>query len=592
MKDEFLKTALIALVVVLISISYSNTFDSPFLYDGIGMLKNNPEIKNLNKAFGNLSGFNRSITYLTFAFNYYFSGMSPAGYHTFNLIFHILTSLGVGFFIYKTSLLTAKEGENARRRSKWIGFLSTFIFGLHPVHTEAVTYIYQRATVLSAAFYVFSMIAYIKFRSSRSKTKKWLFLGVLVLCAYLGMASKANTFMLPFFLVLYEFFFFKDLNWRKMGKNFLYIIPAGGLMFGFAIYVRGMNFMRTMFSRYDVRPFTLTERILTEFRVVVYYISLIFYPHPSRLKLAYNLDLSTSLISPPETLYSFLVIVFLTALAVVTAEKYRTISFGIFWFFGNLVLESTVFPLKLIFEHRLYLPSIGLILVFCVLFTETLEKLDSVKGKMNVPGKISSKAIGIIAASILILLLSISTYTRNHDWRSRISIWKDAVSKTPESVDALNAVGNAYIEKDKEERGVKYLKKALEIDPQNYRVLNNLGITYGKKGNCREAVKYFKRTVKQRPDEASPYVNLGNCYYRMGDVDKALKHYHKSLKRNPGEREAIYNMIVCYREKGEYRRAYRLAKKLLGLHPDDRKARSILRKIKNEANAPKDQTKP
>ncbi len=119
---------------------------------------------------------------------------------------------------------------------------------------------------------------------------------------------------------------------------------------------------------FSKNEFTIAQRALTQLRVVIYYISLLFYPHPSRLNLDYDFPLSYSLINPITTLPSLVLILGLVALGLYLAKKQRLISFCIFWFLGNLVVESSVIPLAIIFEHRLYMPSmlVGLVAVHCV----------------------------------------------------------------------------------------------------------------------------------------------------------------------------------------------------------------------------------
>ena len=134
----------------------------------------------------------------------------------------------------------------------------------------------------------------------------------------------------------------------------------------------------------------MSERVLTQFRIVLYYVTLLIYPHPSRLNLDYDFSISKTILDPPTTLMSILIVGVLIGYGIWTSKKRPVISFCIFWYFGNLVTESSIFPLEIAFEHRLYLPSVGPFILFSLFVVRGLEKLKSrVAGvKSYAPAKI------------------------------------------------------------------------------------------------------------------------------------------------------------------------------------------------------------
>jgi hypothetical protein len=119
----------------------------------------------------------------------------------------------------------------------------------------------------------------------------------------------------------------------------------------------------------------MSERVLTQFRVVLYYVTLLIYPHPSRLNLDYDFPISKTILDPPTTLISVLIVAGLIGYSIWTAKKRPMISFWILWYFGNLVIESSIFPLELVYEHRLYLPVAGPFVLFSLLVLRGLERL-------------------------------------------------------------------------------------------------------------------------------------------------------------------------------------------------------------------------
>jgi hypothetical protein len=123
----------------------------------------------------------------------------------------------------------------------------------------------------------------------------------------------------------------------------------------------------------------MAERLLTQSRIVLYYLSLLIYPHPSRLNLDYDFPLSKTLLDPPTTLISILLIVGLIGFSIWTAKKRPVLSFCILWYFGNLLIESSIFPLEMVYEHRLYLPSVGPFILFGLLTVRVVERLKARK---------------------------------------------------------------------------------------------------------------------------------------------------------------------------------------------------------------------
>jgi hypothetical protein len=223
-------------------------------------------------------------------------------------------------------------------------------------------------------FYLLSMVLYIKGRLSSGRASFFYF-GGMVLSYLLGVFSKETVAILPLFIVLYEFYFFQNLDLSPKGRKVVLVLLGTLLIlgaFGFAIW--GQRYINVTVEGYQFRTFTMWERVLTQFRVVLYYLTLLGYPHPSRLNLDYDFPISKTLLDPPTTLLSILIIAGLLGYSLWTAKKRPVLSFCILWYFGNLVIESSIFPLEMVFEHRLYLPAIGPFILFSLLVVRGIEK--------------------------------------------------------------------------------------------------------------------------------------------------------------------------------------------------------------------------
>jgi hypothetical protein len=370
---------LIAAVTLLV---YSNTFHAPFHFDDQPHILLNPNVQVKSWSWETLirlvsNTYKESIrvfAFLTLALNYSLGGFNVFGYHVVNLLIHIASGMLLyGFLMMTFQLPSLREryGPVAYR----VALFASLIFVCHPVQTQSVTYIVQRMASLGGMFYLLTMVLYIKGRLA-SGWNRYICFGAMVLSYLLGVFSKENVAIVPLFIALYELYFFRQFELGPGGRRFLLV--AGSLLFclgvlGFLVW--GRRYIELSIAGYGIRPFTLGERLLTQSRVVLYYLTLIAFPLPSRLNLDYDFPLSRSLIDPPTTLLSILIIAGLLIYSVWFARKRPVLSYFVLWYFGNLVIESSVFPLELVYEHRLYLPAVGPFVLFSLLVVGLIERL-------------------------------------------------------------------------------------------------------------------------------------------------------------------------------------------------------------------------
>jgi hypothetical protein len=198
----------------------------------------------------------------------------------------------------------------------------------------------------------------------------------MVLSYLLGVFSKENVAILPLFVALYELYFYQDLDLGPRGKKVVFLL--GGVLLGlvaFGFVVWGKRYIDLTIEGYQYYAFTLSERVLTQFRVVLYYLTLLIYPHPSRLNLDYDFLISKTIFDPPTTILSIFIITGLIGYSIWVAKKRPVLSFFILWYFGNLVIESSIFPLEMVYEHRLYLPSVGPFVLFSLFLIRGIDHL-------------------------------------------------------------------------------------------------------------------------------------------------------------------------------------------------------------------------
>ncbi len=531
---------------------FTNIRDNPYLR--VSSLS----LKNLIQAGFQSPESSRPVANISFALNYYIHGFNLVGFHLVNILIHIFG----GIFLYFFAKATLKTPVLRARFQKcgWVPFFTAFIWLVHPLQTQSVAYLVQRMNSLAAMFYILSMLFYVKFRLKEDNRGKWPLLAGCALAGLLAVGTKQIAATLPIFIVLYEWYFFQGLRlkWDRrhfliMGGIFLFLIVIALIYLGTDPAVR-------ILSAYNHRDFTLIQRVLTQFRVVIFYISLLLWPQPARLNLDHDFALSYSLTDPVTTLISMLAIAALIALAVLTARREPLLSYGIFWFFGNLVIESSVIGLELVFEHRNYLPSMFAILAMVALALRYV--------KPTWPAVVSLCVVGT--------LFTVWTFERNRVWTDELALYRDCAEKSPgkarphnnfgtillrrgrlpeaiaefqaalrikpEYADAHYNLGNAWVRQGNLEKGIYHFSEALHRQPRNVRVLNNLGATLVLQGRLPEAIDCFKKALKINPTDPDVHKNLGITLKNQGDLDGARLHFSKILEIDPENETAHRNL--------------------------------------------------
>jgi hypothetical protein len=378
----------IGLIAGLAFIVYSNTFYVPFHFDDGPNILENPNVQIKVFSWDRLGQFVKNtyavsirvFSYFTLALNYYFGEFNVFGYHLVNFLIHVAAGIFLyGFLILTLNLPSLQEKYGSV--SFKAALFTALIFICHPIQTQSVTYIVQRMASMAGMFYLLCMILYVKGRLSGGKAR-FFYLGGAVLTWLLGVFSKENVAILPLFILLYEFYFLQKLTVTQTGKKILLVLLVSVVLIvtaGFLLW--GERYFNLILEGYKFREFTLEERLLTQARVVLYYLTLLVYPHPSRLNLDYDFPVSRTIVDPPTTLLSILIIVAVIGYSIWVAKKRPVLSYFTLWYFGNLVIESSIFPLEMVYEHRLYLPAVGPFILFSLFIIRGVEKL-----RTRIPG--------------------------------------------------------------------------------------------------------------------------------------------------------------------------------------------------------------
>ena len=529
--------SLLAFLAVVVFLLYANSLQAPFTFDDWETIVEEPHLRFSEFSFAGVerAGFEsyhntRPVANISFALNYYFHQHQVWGYHLVNVVIHLLAGIFLYLFIKATLGLPALRSRYPA--SGWVPLLAVLLWLVHPVQVQSVTYIVQRMNSMAAMFYILSCYLYVQGRLAQGSGRKWGWFAGCALSGVLALGSKEIAATLPFFIVLYEWYFFQDLSggWlrRRLPVFLGLLVFLAVLMFGYL----GSNPLQAILS-YGGRDFTLTERVLTELRVVIFYLSLLVYPHPSRLNLDHDFALSRSLLDPLSTLFSLVAIVALFGLAVYLARRERLLSFCILWFLGNLVIESSVIPLELVFEHRNYLPS----MLMGLLAVAGYRRLVTV----NWPG--------LVVVGGAVLVFSFWTYQRNAVWSDFVTLYSDIVQKSPHKARPHNNLSQALIRVGRFEESIAHARKALSIQPDYAQAHNNLARALIETGQIGEGIVQARETLKLRPDYADAHNNLAVALIKSGQLEEAIVHFQEALRLDPDQPSVRKNLQRALEEQ-------------------------------------------
>lgn len=509
---------LLAVLPLLVFAIYFKPLDGPFILDDINNIALNTNLhiseiswESLHRAAFESRYPNRSVANISLALNFYFHGLDRAGYRIVNICIHILNGILLYFFLRATlnlPLVRKRYGPPG-----WLPFAATLVWAVNPLHIQSVTYIIQRMNSLSVLFYLAAFLCYIHGRLGAGARR-----GLLYSCAFLSgllaLGSKEMTVVLPFFIALYELYFFRgNVSFKGIALTvalLTVVLAAGGFLF------LGGDPMARMLSGYEDRSFTLAQRLLTEPRVVLFYLGLLFLPLPSRLSIFHDFPVSTSLLIPAMTLPAIVCIGVLVLAAVLYARRSPLLSFCIFWYFGNILVESSFPALEIIFEHRVYLPSM-MVVFLAVMACRSL---------------LGSRAVQCGVLALAVALSGYWTYSRNADWSDRILFWQDAVEKFPGSARAYIDLGSALSDAGRFDEAIGYFEKAIELDPDNPLPYHNIGFIHERRWQPHKAIEYYIRALQADP-LAETFYRLSIIFAAQGKLQEAYQYGHKALQMQP-----------------------------------------------------------
>ncbi|MCK5869196.1 MAG: hypothetical protein KAG45_00860 [Methyloprofundus sp.] len=472
---RYLVWAILALFLI---VTYWPSLQGPFIFDDIQNIVGNPAVAITDLSFGSLkqallsndSGlFKRVLPALSFGINHYMA----AGFSTTlpfkltNLLIHIINS---GLLIYLVSLilpLLKFPGALSNKQLIVPIALITFLWALHPLQVSTVIYIVQRMTSMAATFVLLGLCLFVYGRKLLTQrfSRGYIFMLIGVLGGtILGLLCKENAALISCYATVIEFSLFSRKYLVSKKKRLLYafyivlvLLPACLVLFYFFIAPGNLS------ASFAGRPFTLMERVWTEARVLWFYLALLFIPDISNMGLFHDdISVSHDWLQPLSTLVSVLAWALVLILAVCLRRRLPIFTFAVFWYLAGHSMESSILPLELVYEHRNYLPSIGIILGIAYLWLWVFEYLFKQCNNLWL------RQYGVIAVSgILIISLACATWLRANYWESESSLFTSIGLNHPESAISQYLYGEIlFVKEQKPLQAYPHYFKAAQLNPK------------------------------------------------------------------------------------------------------------------------------
>ena len=514
----------VVLVLTIVGLAiYSNALHGEFISDDYLTVVDNQSIRHI-QAIGEIwKDFNtRFLVGLSFAVNFCLGQLNVFGYHLFNILLHIAVSFLVYRFVRLTFATPRMRNDVLQPHARRWSFYAALIFLCHPIQTEGVAYITQRAVAMATFFYLLTLILYIRGRLQQ----KWIYSVGAWLAMLVGIFTKEMIVTLPFTILIYENFFLRDekYSWRNSLKRLVPFFILSGVIF--YVFLKDQPGSVLNLKRQIAAQTFNWNYFFTEINVLRTYLRLLVFPVKQNLDYDYPIAMN---VREPGTLFSLFLLLGLLVFAFQQRARRRLLSFAVIWFFITTSVEVMVVSIVkrgVIYEHWLYLPMVGFAIFLCAALGYFFENENSFKRIM----------VGII------IVFSLLTFQRNRIWQNEIVFWEDVVEKSPQKASAYLGAGIAYQRKELLPQAVLSYRKAVDLYEQEgndlsvndkvyySRVCNNLALTLYLLNQKSEAWETIQKSLNVFPFNVEAWNNMGVIAYHLGKYEEAISAFQRSVE--------------------------------------------------------------
>jgi len=536
-RPETTRRDFLPLLLALIGfVAYMGALPAPFIYDDLKYIVSEPALQHLWPIGGHA---NRPVLTVSLALNRLVTGMDPTGFRVVNVAIHVAAALFL-YGLVRRTLLAPRFRERFGRSSRGPAFAVSALWLLHPLHTQAVTYIWQRSESLMGLFFL--GVLYCVARAGEGRRAP-LWCSLAVLFCLLGLGTKEVMVAVFPVVLLYDGVLLSP-SIREALKRRRWLYAA---LFLIAIALVAVVLPGTHTS---VGRFSRLEYAVSQPGVLLQYLRLAIWPHP--LCFDYGLVPSTGwgAILPPA-----LAVLALLAATVWLLWRRSWVGLALAWFFLCLAPTSSVVVINdLMVEYRMYLPLVGLTALF-------------VAGAGFVGRRLGNPVWGWLLLLVAALALGTRTVLRNQDYLSATGLWTTAAEAAPENYRAPYQIGLHLTMKEDHARALPFYRRALALHPRHRESHLNLAISLQETGDLEGAIRHLETALELEP-RAKERCMLALILFRAGRFEEAAGQYQRACRANPRLAEAQIGLASSCVRLGRLEEALEASRKATRLEPD------------------------
>ena len=563
---------LVPLLILAGLLAYANSFDGAFVLDDLSHIVQDTALADGGPTQAVVDS--RPLTNLTLWFNHAMdrmlggNGLDPLGYHLLNLMVHLLAGLTL-FTLVARSLQPTMAAATA------VAFAAALLWIVHPLTTQAVTYVIQRSESMMGLFFLATI--YGVARGADDDQPRWWYAAAIG-AGWLSCLSKQVAVVLPVVVLLYDRGFLAGTVVEAIRRRWAVYVLLGAsslILIGFAVAAAVTGDGEEASAGFGMQRLTPWGYALTQPGVILHYLRLAVWPSP--LVFDYHWPVASE---PGQVIVSVIVVAGLVAVSAAALWRWPKAGFLPAAFFLILAPTSSVMPIAdLAVEHRMYLPLAAITTGVSVAVAWALQRWAGRRWL----------AVGAVMLAASALALGVGTHLRNRDYHSPERLWRDTIAKRPNNPRAHHNLANvlfargdvtgslpayrhaleleprhamarvnygvALLRAGEREAGRQQFERALEVWPSFGPALNQLGILHAKAGEYDEAAKHFLEAIASDPGSADPYVHLGHVYFARGASSQAAAAYEAALELRPDDPQVHNNLGIISAQSGRLREA-------------------------------------
>ncbi len=496
------------LLVVLTALAYSGSWQVPFVFDDTtGILTNASirELTDLSAVFSPPRGETvggRPILNLTLAINYAISGTAVWSYHLGNTLIHLAAGLLLFGLIRRILRWRGVQAIDV----DLIAGVTALLFLLHPLQTESVTYVIQRAESLAACWYLLTLYAAVRAATGSTVPQRWQV--VAVVACLLGMATKETMVTAPLAVWGIDRFLLTTAQRPRQPRRGFYLwLAATWILLLVLVLLDGRGHTAGLGVGVSVLDY-----LRIQVRAVPQYLLLAFWPDP----LVFDYGPASAMRERGVTWHLFAMVALIAA-AAIAWRRSATIGFLVTAIFLLLAPSSSLVPIvtQPMAEHRLYLA----LAVVMLLIALAMHRLAGRRG------------LGALACWAMVL--GVLTVFRNRDYASQLTLWEDTVGKAPHNARAYHNLGRVLFAEDQVDSAIVVLREAVRIEPSYANARNDLGLALGEDGQLAEARNQFQAALVADPELDRARFNHASVLVQLGEFPEAIEEFAQLAADNP-----------------------------------------------------------